>query len=183
MTMMMEVRKGQLQDPESVHHHCIVIVFEHYNTWLTPQLYYLQICQEFHLHICLNCTYVVVYPTNSLVLVACSDGSEDSEDERIMNELQNVNKKKRISSSSSSSSSKKQRRDSDDEDGDDDDDDDDEVQFVEDNYEDLETVNIIPRAKRGAAIRSGLAKGEDGKKLSAQKNYEDLGSDEEEEEF
>lgn len=116
-----------------------------------------------------------------------SDDSDDSEDERIMNELQNANKKKRSGSSSSSSgsssSAKKQRRDSDDDEDEDDDDDDDEVKFVEDNYEDLETVNIIPRAKRGAAIRSGLAKGEDGKKLSSQINYAELGSDEEEEEF
>jgi hypothetical protein len=115
-----------------------------------------------------------------------SDDSEDSEDERIMNELQNVSNKKRnpTSSSSSSSSSKKQRKNSDDdEDDDDDDDDDDEVKFVEDTYEDLEVVNIIPRAKRGAAIRSGLAKGEDGKKLSNVPDYANLGSDEEEEEF
>lgn len=67
----------------------------------------------------------------------------------------------------------------DDEDEDDEDEDDeDAVKLVEEEYEDIQATNIIPRSKRRAALSSGLARAS---KPKASKKAED--EDEEEAEF
>ena len=84
-----------------------------------------------------------------------NDGDEESDDDEILQELQKVKHKRDAASSSSSSApapSKKARRDSGANE------EEDEPEFVNESYEDINTSDIIPRAKRKAAIRSGLVR-------------------------
>lgn len=73
--------------------------------------------------------------------------SDDEEDEQVYQEL--IGMKRSVGDSQGSSESKKSKTNGDSKD-------EEECQFVPDDYEELDTANIVPRGKRSAAMKSGL---------------------------